>query len=105
MMDELFGIDIAGILFEAFDGQLKTGTLQRGSENYEFQGFMEVKVGRRPGTAVVKSNPTLTIIGRSISVTPAVGDFVTFEGVRNRKMIELMNRDPAGATYTFLLED
>jgi len=116
---DLFGIDIAGIIADNIGpgvlaatltkltpttrtaGQLTGGT-NPSSTNYSCRGFIDKKDRRnRDGEMIHGGIETILLIGKTISngtVSPEVGDRVTIESVLY--VIEALDRDPAGATFT-----
>ncbi len=118
-MTELFGIDIAQTIADAFSGQLVEGALEKktpgtrtsgsltGGTNpattaHTFDGFVEAKEVRRQGEVGTESMVVVTIIGNSVNplVIPEVNDEVTIEGL-TYTLVELLSRDPASAVYEF----
>lgn len=129
-MPDLFGLDIAGMVNDALTsaGGLVPGALLRAQEAdtghgqirdpdnptaglavsspvqiATFQGFLErVTSTRRTGTAVVVAGEYVSILGASVTpmTVPLVGDVVQIEG-HPFKLLELSDRDPAAALYTF----
>lgn len=120
-MVKLFGIDVAKEVHDGIKraGGLPSGTLTHkvpgtrspgdlgGGTNpttstHSFQGTLERKVRRSRGTAVAEPMDVLMIVGNSLSpaVVPAVGDEASIDGT-TRTLTELLERDPAGATYEF----
>lgn len=117
--NELFGVDIAGEIFSAMDGQLLpailhkvvvsgpdpsdlTGPPLKTETDHAAQGFVEsYKDHQVDGTIILKSDRRITLIGDSIEggQVPEPNDFITIEGVR-RKIVSEVDRDPAKATYT-----
>lgn len=117
-MPNLFGLDIAKIVSDAFKGQLVAGTLTKrvattrttGSlsagtrpveTSYAFEGFIERKTETAiDGTLASSVGDTVTMIGGSIAggVVPEKGDRIEIEGLAYI-VTEIVNRDPAGATY------
>ncbi|MEO1208393.1 MAG: hypothetical protein AAFX78_02525 [Cyanobacteria bacterium J06638_20] len=123
-MPSLFGIDIANVIATeiAKAGNLVPGTLtkttfgQRDPSNlaagrsetsvsHTFQGFLEKGQVRIPDSRVTTSGTFVTILGASVvpSAVPEVNDSVTIEG-SEYELTELMNRDPAAATYMFRVQ-
>lgn len=121
MAGNLFGLDIAGIIASelAAAGNLRPGTLtktENGAPNpadptgpptqttttLSFQGFVELGTKRISQERVVQNGNFLTIIGASIAdrVAPSIGDKATLDSF-TYELVELMERDPAGATYVF----
>ena len=104
MADTVFGINLARIISDSFAGQLPTGILYKNSQEYTFTGVLEVKTIRRPETAIARTMSTITILGGSLPVIPEVNDTILFED-KNWDLVELLNRDPANASYTFMLDE
>lgn len=122
-MPDLFGIDIAGEIAQAFSGQLVIGTLTKvvsgtrtpgnltGGTNpttssHSFEGFIENRTNkRRDGTLVSSTGEFVTILGASVSpsAVPEQGDGINIESVDYR-IIEITGRDPAAATYECRVE-
>ena len=121
MGDLLFGIDIAQEVADAFDsaGGLNAGVLEkvtRGARdpanptaardrtptNHNFQGFIEHRTVLEADTAVARSIPQMTIIGKSVRplVVPEVGDKATISSL-TFNLVRLIRNDPADATYVF----
>lgn len=122
-MPDLFGLDIAGIVNDAIDGAggLRPGTLTRktagtrtpgsltggtnpGTAAYSLSGFVETEAERRANSAVATRGATMTIMGASVSIAPAVNDTVLMDG-STYTLVELLERDPAAATYMFAVEE
>jgi hypothetical protein len=117
-MAELFGVDIAAVIFQATNGQLLSGVLTRTTHGtrtegqlsagrtpttvvHQFQGFVERRSEvRRAGTLVREAGEFVAIIGNSVVplTAPQVGDRVQIEG-RDFEVTEITNRDPASAMY------
>lgn len=122
-MPDLFGLDIAGIVNSEIvgAGNVRTGTLSRitpgsrgatliGGNNptdttHSFNGFVETKTRRASDSLVEEPMATVSILGASVSpaAIPQVGDTVTIDGT-TWDLVELMDRDPAGALYEFRVE-
>lgn len=121
-MPELFGVDIAQEIADAFSGQLRVGTLNKqisgtrtpgsltaGTNPTEtahtFDGFLEIREVRRPDQLGAQPLSVLTIIANSISPTaePEVNDRVTIESL-TLDITEILNRDPAAAVFECLVE-
>lgn len=124
MADELFGIDFAEEIAEAFDGQLVEGSFVRMTEGvrdpnnlsagkpksnpvtHTFQGYTEtVEAVYKGGTLVRDASETVSILGASVSplVVPKIGDVVALSG-KQLTLTKLVERDPASALYTFTAE-
>jgi len=119
MSQPLFGVDIAGIIDAAISpgllpatltkvtagtrtpGQLTGGTNPT-SVSYSCRGMIDSKNRRnRDGELIRDGLERILLIGNSISggsVAPEIGDRVTVEGRSFR--VEVLDRDPAGATFT-----
>lgn len=124
-MPKLFGVDIAKIVNDAVKaaGGVLPGTLTKvtagtptagnltGGTNpttdvYGFQGFVERKTQVREGrTLVGLPVERVTIFGGSLpeGIEPTTKDRVAIEGAQYR-IVEILDRDPAGATYTCRVE-
>ena len=123
-MANLFGIDIAGIIASelasagnlrpgsftksvtaSFDPANPTGPPVQTTTTHAFQGFVELGTKRISQERVVQNGNFLTIIGASVPnrVVPEVGDKATLDNF-TYEMVELMERDPAAATYIFRVE-
>lgn len=121
MGNPLFGVNISGLIRAAIGpgvleatlvkstpvsrtgGQLTGGTKPT-EASYACRGFID-KQARRDfdGTLVSDGKVTIVLIGDTIeggSVAADGGDRITIEG--GTYMVELLDRDPAGATYTCL---
>lgn len=124
-MPNLFGLDIAKIVNDSINqaGGLVPGTLTKvtagtrtpgsltGGTNptttsHSFQGILEEGERRMPDTLQTVKGKFVLILGASISpaAVPSTGDRVTIEGSEH-DLVELIERDPAAATYTFRVED
>lgn len=83
-------------------GAQLTGGTNPTSQDYPCKGFIDNKaVKDRSGTLVDDGTVTIVLIGDTISggsITPSVGDAITIEGTKFG--IEVIDRDPAAATYT-----
>jgi len=123
-MPELFGVDIAQEIADAFDGQLVTGTLTKrtagtrtsgnltGGTNYteasfSFNGFLDNKEDVvQAGTLVVKGGQYVVIIAQSLNsgnTVPEPKDKITIEG-QAFEIVDVPRRDPAAATFTCKVE-
>lgn len=121
MGNNLFGIDIAGIVAQQFSGQLLRGVFRKKTagtrtpgnltagtnpvtSSHEFDGFLEVSEVPA-GDVAGAARSVLTIIGGSVrdGAVPEVGDRATIEDV-TYELRELIERDPAGAVYKFLVQ-
>lgn len=121
-MPDLFGIDIAQEVADAFLGELvagkltkiTTGTRTAGSltaganpttVEHTFEGFLEQKEVRRKGQIGADHAHVLTIITNSIKPTavPEVNDKATIESL-TLEIVEILARDPAAAVYECLVE-
>lgn len=120
----LFGVDIAGEIAAGFAaaGGLEAGTLtkttngnrtsgsltagpSKSSSTFTLQGFIEKGQMRLPGSRVVVTGNFMTILGASVSggEIPELNDKVNMEG-SDWELTELMERDPAAATYIFRIQ-
>lgn len=121
-MPDLFGIDIAQEIADAFGGQLVVGTLtkraagtrtplnltagtQPSETTHNFDGFLGVRQVRRPDQLGAQPLSVLTMITNTISPTavPEVGDRATIESL-TFDITEILNRDPAAAVFECLVE-
>lgn len=121
-MPELFGVDIAQEIADAFGGQLVLGVLSKqisgtrtpGSltagtnpttTDHLFDGFLEIREVRRPDQLGAQPLSVLTIIAKSISpvAEPEVNDRVTIESL-TLDITEILNRDPAAAVFECLVQ-
>lgn len=121
-MPNLFGVDIAQEIADAFSGQLVSGTLQKvtpgtrtsggltagtnsTTTDHTFEGFLEVKEVRRKGQVGAEPKSVLTIIGNSVSpaVAPEVNDKATIESL-TFDITEILARDPAAAVFECLVQ-
>ena len=118
-MADLFGLDIAQLVADALDGQLRNGTLtrvipgERDAANptartdatvstFNFQGFHSIRQIRRAGELIPETVAVLTIIGNSVSprTVPRVNDRAQLDGLQV-ELVQLIQRDPAEAIYEF----
>lgn len=117
--NDLFGVDMAGIIADTFDGELLAATLHKNvvtgpdpsdltgpplttSNDFTAQGFVETySDGKVDGTIIKRSDRKITLIGDLIEdgQVPEPNDEITIEGVR-RKIVGEVDRDPDKATYT-----
>lgn len=123
MANSLFGLDIAsivdssiasaggvlpGTLLRSVPGSRATGNLSGGNnpttESYAFRGFAETTGSRRSGSTTASVMSTVSILGASVPVVPAVNDEAQLEG-KTWTLLELVERDPAGALYVFRAEE
>jgi len=123
-MSELFGIDIAAEIAEAFDGELQTGSFTRITKGardpnnlsagkttsstvvHTFEGYIEDVDAVYKGDSLVRdAGLQVAILGASVSprVVPKIGDTVTIDG-QTVKLTKLLERDPASALYLFAAE-
>lgn len=122
MSNKLFGIDIAKIVADNIGpgvlsavltvvtpgtrtpGQLTGGTNPT-TATYACKGFIDSKAQRnRDGQLVSDGTEKVLLIGNTIAsgtVSPSIGDKVTIEGATYT--IEVVDRDPAGATFTLIV--
>lgn len=119
MGNRLFGIDITKLiadnigpgvlpatLVKVTQGARTVGQLAGGmnptTTSYACKGFVDSKDRRdRDGELVHSGAVTILLIGGTISggsVAPEIGDRVTIES--GTFLIETLDRDPAGATFT-----
>lgn len=125
MGNELFGVDIAGLIAEHTDGQLFDVTVERyarGSRNSSdltggrpstptvitgIQGFWEDFTGTPPpGVQLELGDRKAVLIGDTIPVggIPLKNDAITIEG-QTLYVAQLISRDPAAALYVYLCRD
>lgn len=124
MSNELFGLDIAGLINDNLAEGLLDGTVKHftaGARNpsnllagksstdttHKFKGIWEnVKPREVDGENILVTDRKALIIGDSISpaIVPKVDDEITIEGLTLNVVREL-ERDPAGAAYLFLCRD
>ena len=121
-MANLFGVDIAQEIANAFSGQLVEGILHKrtpgtrtagqltagtnpSNSDHTFDGVATVKEVRRAGQVGSDMSVVITIIGKSVRpfVVPEVNDRVTMESI-TYTLSELVKRDPASAAYVFIAE-
>ena len=121
-MPNLFGVDIAQEIANAFRGELVPGVLDKitpgtrttgkltagtnsESVSHTFEGFLEVKEVRRKGQVGAEPMSVLTIITNSISpaTTPEVNDKATIESL-TLDITEILDRDPAAAVFECLVQ-
>jgi len=117
-MSDLFGLDIAGIVNDAFEeaggvldatlivvtagtrtpGNLTGGTNPTTSAKFA-KGFKDTLKRLRPKTVVDNATDLVILLGASIEdlAIPKPGDKITIEG--ETKTILKVGRDPAAATY------
>jgi hypothetical protein len=121
----LFGVDIAGIIADATAGQLFPVTVTRHTEGERdpddltggtprvpatvtgINGFWEdFTRDPPPGVEVELGDRKAVLIGDSIPEGghPRRNDGITIEG-QTLYVVQLINRDPASATYTYLCRD
>lgn len=120
-MPNLFGLDIAGIVGDAFAGQLVTSTFRKQSTTTRgatatagtspsyvestVDAFIDDKdVQRIGGTGAQTGGRRVGIIGASLpsGTVPEPGDEITIEG-ETYKILRVL-RDPAAALYTCVVE-
>lgn len=125
MGNELFGVDIAGIIAENTAGQLLAVTVTRytrGDRNPAnltagqpktpatvtgITGFWEDFTGTPPpGVDIELNDRKAVLIGDTIPAGghPLRNDAITIEG-ETLYMVKLLSRDPAAAVYTYLCRD
>lgn len=121
-MGDLFGVDIAQEIANAFKGQLRPGTLTKvipgtrstgsltGGTNptqtqHTFEGFIEIKTVRRSGQLGGETMSVLSIIANSVSpaAKPDVNDLAVIDGL-SVEITEILNLDPAEALYECKVE-
>ena len=124
-MPSLFGLDIAGIVNDAFTqaggvldatltkvepGTRTPGDLAGGTNStstaHACKGFVEQRTSRRMGDTLVQvAGEYVSILGASLpaGVEPEPSDSVTIEG-RTFVVIEVTERDPAAALYVLRVE-
>ena len=104
-MADLFGIDIAGLIYDATNGQLISGTLARktknGIKNFVFEGApddLEETVNAQALSSTTKQR--IVIIARSIvpTTTPRNRDILKFQD--KEFTILSVTTDGAEATHT-----
>lgn len=114
----IFGINLAGIVADAFDGLLFDQTLIvvtsvrdpddssktiKTTVRHPCQGFVdEFSAFERKGTNIKFSDNKIIILGATLpqSVVPNSGDNIEAEGSTFTINKDGVSRDPAGATYT-----
>ena len=122
-MPNLFGVDIAQEIYNSFRGFLVEGTLTKRSGGarvpgsltsglspvevtHTFEGFIdnqtEVSIS---GTLATVTGEFLSILTKSINpaAVPEKGDLASLEGIEYT-IIEIVERDPAGALYKCRVE-
>lgn len=125
MGNELFGVDIAGIIADATDGQLMDVVVTRYAEADEdpddltggdapeptsvtgIQGFWEDFTGPPPPGVLVELNDRKAVlIGDTIPAggQPLRRDAITIEG-QTLYVWALLSRDPAAAVFIFHCKD
>lgn len=123
-MTKLFGIDIAkvintkitkagglapGVLTKVTSGARTPGDLTGGTNPTEtvhtFQGFLEAGQVRMPSTRVILSGTFITVLGASVLpiAEPTAKDKIEIEG-ETYEIKEVVDRDPAAATYVVRVE-
>lgn len=110
-MPELFGIDIAQEVANALqeaggltEGRLFLESEGAGSAGYAFQGFLEFREVREPGSFVVIGKfAVLTIVANSLpdGIRPSVNDRANIGRFENGELSDLLSVDPAEAVYEF----
>lgn len=121
MGNELFGVDISGLIKDnigpgVLDATLTkftaagrtpgqvTGGLHPTSTAYACKGFIDSQANRDvKGTLVSDGRVTILLIGDTINSgdpdsAPETGDHITIEGTTY--VVQVVDRDPAAATYT-----
>jgi hypothetical protein len=114
-MTELFGIDLAGAIGDAFDGQMLTGTLRKTTvtgrdqygdpttttTDYAVQGFKGSYDAITIATAgIPATDAKITLFASLCGAVPTMGDKLQLEGEWYQIRQDIA-RDPANATYTF----
>lgn len=121
MGNDLFGVDIAAILYEATAGELRPGTLTKRTpgtrttgalsggmnpttSDYPCEGYVELGTSKRFDDQISRFGNFVSIIGGSLlgAAVPAVDDYVTMDG--RTFMILEMYVDPALALYVLRVE-
>lgn len=123
-MAELFGVDIAQEIADAFEGELQEGSFVRttagardpnnlsagkaagASTTHTFTGYIETVDAVYQGDSLVRdAGERVAILGASVSplVVPRIGDVVSLGG-KTLKLVKLLERDPAEALYLFEAE-
>jgi hypothetical protein len=130
MGNELFGVDIAGIIADSLGDGLLRVTIERPSraatrqagdltggfaagppQNWECAGFFEDFTGTPPPTVELKlGDRKAVLIGDTIpaDLTVEPGDKITVHedaGPISLFAVKLIGRDPAAAVYTYLCRD
>lgn len=129
MGNQLFGVDIAGIIADAMADGLPTCTIERdvrgarqagnltggrasAKHSFDCTGFWEDFTGGAPAGVVVEANDRkLILIGDTIPAgeQPQRNDAATVNEddgpVGPLYIVKLLARDPAAATYTYLCRD
>ncbi len=119
MGNKLFGIDISKLvkdnigpgvlsatLTKSTPGTRTVGSLTAGTQptttDFTCRGFIDLQAQKdMQGTLVSDGTKMIILIGDTINggaTVPEVGDQITIEGTVYK--IEVLNRDPAAATYT-----
>lgn len=125
MGSPLFGVDIAGIIADATNGQLLPVSVERYSRGARdpgnltggqpatpatvagIQGFWEDFTGTPPpGVELELNDRKAILIGDTIPAggAPLRNDAITIEG-QTLYVVQLISRDPASAVYTYLCRD
>lgn len=125
MGNELFGVDIAGIILDVMGGQLLPVTVTRYTEGARtpgnltggkaktpatvtgIDGFWEDFTGTPPpGVELELGDRKAVLIGDSIPAGghPLRNDQITIEG-ETLWCVKLLSRDPAAAVYVYLCRD
>jgi hypothetical protein len=125
MGNELFGVDIAGIIADVVGpgvldavltepqrggrvpGSLTAGKVELPPVEHAAKGFWEDFTGTAPpGVEVLVDDRKAVIIGDTMAagVLPQRGWSVTIEGV-TQVIVRLLNRDPAAAVYVYQCRD
>lgn len=125
MGNELFGVDIAGIIADATGGQLLDVTVTRYADGARqpgnltggktrtsttftgISGFWEDFTGDPPpGVEIELGDRKAVLIGDTIPAggVPERNDAITMEG-ETLYAVKLLERDPAAAVYVYLCRD
>lgn len=129
MGNPIFGVDVAAIIADAFDGQVSSVTITRDvrggrdpqnlaagprqlpPKTFGAQGFWEDFTGQPPpGITLELNDRKLVLIGDSVEAggLPQRNDMATVHediGDSSLYVVKLLSRDPAAATYVYLCRD
>lgn len=123
---ELFGLDVAGLVYDALKGQLRPGVLSRDASGardpnnlaagrakaapvtYEFEGakmqeLVTEKVSWDLRNVVADGLHRVIILSRSVDTVPVLGDVLELDG--ETFVVEKVDTDPARATFTCTVRD